>query len=45
MISMKLREKIVEIRADKQVVNKAIHLALGINMDGEKELLGMWCNT
>lgn len=36
---------VVKIRADKQVVNKAIHLALGINMDGEKELLGMWCNT
>jgi len=36
---------IVKIRMDKQVINKAIHLALGINMDGEKELLGMWCNT
>ena len=36
---------VVKIRADKQIVNKAIHLALGINMDGEKELLGMWCNT
>lgn len=36
---------IVKIRVDKQVINKAIHLALGINLDGEKELLGMWCNT
>jgi putative transposase len=36
---------IVKIRMDKQVTNKAIHLALGINMDGEKELLGMWCNV
>jgi putative transposase len=36
---------VVKIRADKQIVNKAIHLALGINLDGEKELLGMWCNT
>jgi putative transposase len=35
---------VVKIRVDKQVVNKAIHLALGINLDGEKELLGMWCN-
>ena len=26
-------------------MNKAIHLALGINLEGEKELLGMWCNT
>jgi len=36
---------IVKIRADKQVINKAIHLALGINLEGEKELLGMWCNA
>lgn len=36
---------IVKIRVDKQVINKAIHLALGINLDGEKELLGMWCNV
>ena len=35
---------IVKIRVDKQVINKAIHLALGINLEGEKELLGMWCN-
>ncbi|MDA8561660.1 IS256 family transposase [Gammaproteobacteria bacterium] len=34
----------IKIRTDKQVVNKAIHLALGVNLDGEKELLGMWCN-
>ena len=36
---------VVKIRVDKQIVNKAIHLALGINLEGEKELLGMWCNT
>lgn len=24
------------------MINKAIHLALGINLDGSKELLGMW---
>ena len=35
----------VKIRADKQIVNKAIYLALGINLEGEKELLGMWCNA
>ena len=32
----------VKIRQDKQVINKAIYLALGINMEGQKELLGMW---
>jgi transposase-like protein len=36
---------VVKIRVDKQIINKAIHLALAINLDGEKELLGMWCNT
>jgi putative transposase len=33
---------VVKIKEDKQVVNKAIHLALGVNMEGQKELLGMW---
>ena len=32
----------VKIRQDKQVINKAIYLALGVNMEGHKELLGMW---
>ena len=33
---------VVKIRQDKQIINKAIYLVLGINMDGHKELLGMW---
>jgi len=33
---------LVKIRQDKQVINKAIYLALGVNMEGHKELLGMW---
>lgn len=33
---------VVKIRQDKQVINKAIYLALGVNLDGHKELLGMW---
>jgi len=32
----------LKIRQDKQVINKAIYLALGVNMEGHKELLGMW---
>ncbi len=32
----------VKIRQDKRVINKAIYLALGINSDGHKELLGLW---
>ena len=33
---------VVKIRQDKKVINKAIYLALGVNMDGHKALLGMW---
>jgi len=33
---------VVKIRQDKRVINKAIYLALGINIEGHKELLGMW---
>lgn len=33
---------IVKIRQDKQVINKAIYLALGVNLEGHKELLGLW---
>jgi len=33
---------VVKIRQDKQVINKAVYLALGVNMDGRKELLGLW---
>lgn len=32
----------VNIRQDKRVVNKAIYLALGINLNGHKDLLGLW---
>lgn len=32
----------VKIRQDKRVINKAIYLALGVNMTGHKELLGLW---
>lgn len=33
---------VVKVRQDKQVINKAIYLALGVNLQGHKELLGMW---
>lgn len=33
---------VVKIRQDKKVINKSIYLALGVNMEGQKELLGMW---
>ena len=33
---------VVKIRQDKRVINKAIYIALGINIEGQKELLGLW---
>jgi putative transposase len=33
---------VVKIRQDKRVINQSIFLALGINTEGHKELMGMW---
>jgi putative transposase len=33
---------VVKVHQDKQVLKKTIHLALGINLEGKKELLGLW---
>ena len=32
----------VEVHQSKQLTNKAIYLALSVNMEDQKELLGMW---
>lgn len=33
---------VVKVRQDKRVINKAVYLALAVNMEGKKELLGLW---
>jgi putative transposase len=33
---------VVKVRQDGRVINKAIHLALGVNLAGHKDLLGLW---
>lgn len=33
---------VLKIRHNKRVINKSMYLALGINLDGHKELLGLW---
>jgi putative transposase len=33
---------VVKVHQEGSVINKAVFLALGINMEGHKELLGMW---
>lgn len=33
---------VLKVQQDSRVINKAVFLTLGINLDGLKELLGMW---
>ena len=33
---------VVKVRHEGRVINKAVYLALGVNLEGKKELLGMW---
>jgi transposase-like protein len=32
----------MKIREDKKVINKAVHIAIGLKADGRKEVLGYW---
>lgn len=32
----------VKIRDDRQIENRAIHVAIGVNLEGTKEVLGLW---
>jgi putative transposase len=32
----------VKVRQDGRVINKAVYLAIGVNLEGVKEVLGMW---
>lgn len=33
---------VFKVRKDSKVVNKCVYSVLGINMDGRKEILGIW---
>src|SRR5699024_3234163 len=33
---------VVTVRQNKQVINKSIYIALGIDLEGHKQLLGLW---
>jgi putative transposase len=33
---------VIKVQEDGKVINKAFYLALGVNTDGQKELLGIW---
>jgi transposase-like protein len=32
----------VNVRQDQRILNKALYLVLGVDLEGQKELLGMW---
>lgn len=32
----------VKVRQDRQVISKAVYVALGVNIEGHKDLLGLW---
>ena len=33
---------VVKVREDKRVINKSVYIALGIHLEGKKEVLGLW---
>jgi putative transposase len=33
---------VIKINEDKRVINKAFYLVVGVNLEGQKELLGIW---
>ena len=36
---------VVKVRHEGRVINKAVHMALGVNLEGRKDLLGIWMTT
>lgn len=33
---------VVKVRDGKQIINKSLYIAMGVNMEGNKEILGLW---
>ena len=33
---------VVKVHQDKRVINKSVYIALGVDIDGQKEVLGLW---
>lgn len=34
----------VKVRADNRVINKAVYVALGVDLEGNRDVLGLWIN-
>jgi len=35
----------VKVREDNRVINKAVYVALGVDLDGKKDVLGLWIDS
>jgi putative transposase len=33
---------VIKVKEGKQIINKSLHMAMGINMEGNKDILGLW---
>ncbi len=33
---------IVKVRQDKRIINKSVYIALGVDLEGKKDVLGLW---
>ena len=33
---------VVKVRQDKLIINKSVYIALGIDLSGHKDILGLW---
>lgn len=36
---------VIKIKDVKQVINKSLYMAMGVNMEGNKDILGLWFAT
>ncbi len=36
---------VVKVRQDKRIINKSVYVALGINLIGKKDILGLWISV
>ncbi|BET37851.1 hypothetical protein SAP269_04400 [Spiroplasma ixodetis] len=33
---------VVKVRQDKRIINKSVYIALGVDLEGKKDILGLW---
>ncbi|BET37886.1 hypothetical protein SAP269_04750 [Spiroplasma ixodetis] len=33
---------VVKVRQDKRIINKSVYIALGVDLEGKKDVLGLW---